>query len=852
MKGMLRRLDWGTVTSRPHHLPPRRRKKWLEFWNWAAGAGIALLAVFIISLVGSFFILAKDLPRPDRLTERSSLSTKIYDRNNNLLYDIFSQQNRALVNLDQLPPYVKQATIAIEDKDFYRHRGFSQLGIMRAVFNILFRQKIQGGSTITQQVVKNTLLTPERTVTRKIKEFILAIQVEGKYSKDEILQIYLNEVPYGGTAWGIEAAAETYFGKKAAELTLTEAVVLAGLPQKPTSYSPFGSNPKAFIDRATNVARRMREDDYISKEQEKEIAAQLPGLNFAPQGTGIRAPHFVLYVRDLLVEQFGQKIVEQGGLQVTTSLDLELQQEAQKIVAEEIAKLDKLKVGNGAAIVTNPKTGEILTMVGSKDYFNLEQDGNVNVVLAKRQPGSAIKPVNYASAFKQGYTPAFLIMDTPTEFPGGGVQPPYRPGNYDGTFRGPVQVRFALGNSINMAAVKMLALGGIRNMLQTAHDMGLTTLEPTQENLERFGLSLTLGGGEVRLIDMAQAFGVFANSGERVDLNPILKVTDARNKTLFEFKNPQRKRVLSTEISFLISSILSDNAARSAVFGTNSLLRVPGKTVAVKTGTTDDKRDNWTGGYTTAEDNDQPRAVFVWVGNNDNSPMHPSLASGVTGAAPIWNRIARTALSKLPDKQFKQPSGVVQLEVDGFAGGLPCPNYPTRQEYFIKGTEPRQSCLVQKNFGGSDFFVLREQDPVSTDGRNRWQEGIDSWLVGQTDPRYHPPAELLAQSGSSSSTNQQIGADQVVVNMRDPAPEAQVSGVTTINAQVLSGATISKVELYVDGGFVISKSGSEGNNNIFSFTYDFSAAIPGKHRIEVRASNNNGKTGKSDVGVNVK
>ena len=848
---MLRRLDWKTVASRPHNLSPRKRRQWLEFWNWAIKLGIAAILVFIVSIVGSFFILAKDLPRPDRITARDqALSTKIFDRSGKLLYDIFSNQNRALVSLSELPPYVKQATIAIEDKDFYRHKGFSQTGILRAAFNIVFRQKLQGGSTITQQVVKNTLLTPERTITRKIKEFILAIQVEGRYSKDEILQIYLNEVPYGGTAWGIEAASETYFGKKAKDLTLTEAVVLTGLPQKPTAYSPFGSDPKAYVNRSKDVTRRMREDGYITEKQEKEIAALLPNLTFAPQGAGIRAPHFVLYVRDLLVEQFGQRIVEQGGLQVTTTLDLDLQQEAQKIVAEEIGKLTKLKVGNGAAVVINPKTGEILTMVGSKDYFAKDYDGNVNVVFSKRQPGSAIKPVNYASAFKQGYTPSFLIMDTPTEFPGGEVQPPYKPVNYDDKWRGPIQVRYALGNSVNLPAVKMLALGGIRNMLQLAFDMGLTTLAPTDENLSRFGLSLTLGGGEIRLIDMAEAFGVFANTGERVQLTPILKVADSKGKTLFEFKKPTGKRALSKEISFLISSILSDNDARTGVFGPNSFLRVSGKTVAVKTGTTDDKRDNWTGGWTNSQDNDNPRVVFTWVGNNDNSPMHPSLTSGVTGAAPIWNRIMRIATKDLRDYPFKAPDGVIEVEIDAFSGGLPCPGYPTRREFFIKGTEPRQSCLVQKNFGGSDFFVLRENDPVSTDGKNRWQEGIDGWLATQSDPKYHPPQELLAQTGSSQS--QQVDANQVVVNMRKPAPESQVSGSTEIEAQILSGTGIEVVELWINGNFIASKSGSEGTNGFYTFSYDFSSTTEGSHRIEIRATNKNGASGKSDVGVTVK
>lgn len=828
-------------------LPPKQRKFWLKFWGIVTSLGLIGVVVIVFLTIISVVVFARDLPSPNKLTTRDvSLSTKIYDRNGKLLYDIFGNQNRALTKLEDLPPYIKQATIAIEDKDFYKHKGFSQKGFLRAIFNLAFRGKIQGGSTLTQQTVKNALLSPERTVTRKIKEFILSLQIEQRYSKDEILTIYLNEVPYGGTAYGIEAAAQAYFAKKAKDLTLTEAVILAGLPQKPTAYSPFGSNPKAYIARSQDVARRMREDEYISKQQEEEIKRELPNAKFAEQGAGIRAPHFVLYVRDLLVDQFGQRVVEQGGLQVTTSLDLELQDESQKIVAEEISKLKNLRVGNGAAIVTNPKTGEILAMVGSKDYFAKDYDGNVNVTLAKRQPGSSIKPVNYATAFKRGYTPSFLLMDASTEFPGGVDLPPYKPVNYDGNFRGPIQVRFALGNSVNIPAVKMLGYIGVEEMLKTADDMGFDTLKPTRENLERFGLSLTLGGGEVRPVDMAEGFGVFANGGVRVDPAAILEVKDSKGKTLFKYEPPSGKKVLSEEISFLISDILSDNNARSGVFGPRSHLLISGRTVAVKTGTTDDKRDNWTGGWTNGK-RGNGRVIVVWVGNNDNSPMHPSLASGTTGAAPIWNRVIRASLKGTSDEPFEKPGSVVQVEVDAFAGGLPCPGYPTRQEFFIKGTEPHQSCLVQKQKDGKTYFVFRENDPVSTDGKNRWQEGIDAWIQTQSDERYHPPPELLAGGGEPAK---QVGENDVLVNMIKPAPEQSLSSVVEIEAQVLSGAEIERVDLYIDGGFVSSKNGSEKNGDRFIFGYDFAGA-KGSHFIEVKARNNKGASGRSDVTINV-
>src|SRR3989338_8842937 len=363
-----------------------KRRFWIRFFGLVSTLVFFTLIGLVIFTIFSFIVFAKDLPSPYKLTTRdASLSTKIYDRNGKLLYDIFGEKNRALVNWNNLPPYVKQATISIEDKDFYKHRGFSFLGIGRAFFNILIFHKLQGGSTITQQVVKNTLLSPERTLTRKIKEFILAIQVERKYTKDEILQIYLNEVPYGGTAWGIEAAAQAYFSKEAKDLTLAEAAILTGLPQRPSFYSPYGTNPKAYIARAEDVARRMREDKYITGEQEEKLKKEIQGVKFSSNDKGIAAPHFVFYVRDLLVERFGEKMVETGGLKVTTTLDLELQNKAQAIVTEEVGKIASFAVGNGAAVVTDAKNGQILAMVGSKDYFARDYDGQVNVSLSLRQ-----------------------------------------------------------------------------------------------------------------------------------------------------------------------------------------------------------------------------------------------------------------------------------------------------------------------------------------------------------------------------------------------------------------------------------------------------------------------------------
>ena len=757
-----------------------------------------LAMVFLTMAVFAWY--AKDLPRPDRVVRREGFATKIYDRNGVLLYDVYAEQKRTPVKLSEVPEYLKQATIAIEDKNFYKHQGFDPTGWLRAIYNIVLRRRLQGGSTLTQQLVKNVLLTPKRTLSRKIKEFVLAVQIERKYSKDEILQMYLNEAPYGGTAWGVEAAAETYFGKKVSELNLVECAILAGLPQAPSRYSPFGENPKAYIERTKHVLRRMREDGYITREQEEEAVAQLDKVEFAEERGNFKAPHFVMYVKGLLTDRYGERVVEQGGLRVYTTLDWEIQKEAQKIVAEEIDKVDEaLHITNGAAMVLNAQTGEILAMVGSKDY-NDPQGGKVNVTTRLRQPGSAIKPVTYVTAFKKGYTPATLLMDVTTHFPGGAGQPDYVPVNYDGKEHGPVQVRYALGNSLNIPAVKMLALVGVRSMLETAWEMGFTSLEPTPANLKRFGLSVTLGGGEVRLIDMVAAYSAFANGGFKVEPTAILKVEDKDGNVLEETKPKKKQRVLREEEAFLISHILSDNSARAITFGLNSLLNIPGRTVAVKTGTTDDMRDNWAVGWT------PDFVVGVWVGNNDNSPMK-RVASGISGASPIWRRIMLKVLEGTPPKEFKVPEGVVTKEVDVISGYEAHDGWPSRVEYFIKGTEPTgpdpvhtklkvcksdetklapPTLVAKGDYVEKEFIVLKEEDPLSTDGRNRWQEGIDAWIAKQTDPRYHFPREYCE------------AGEAVVVSFRKPEDHSQVGNEFEVEIRVAAEKEIKRVELWVE------------------------------------------------------
>lgn len=665
--------------------------------------GVPIIGGILALLLASLLYFFRDLPSPTNLEkDEYPVSTKIYDRSGTLLYEIYADQNRTPVEITDIPTYVTQATIAIEDKNFYTHHGFDTGGIVRAFYKTTTGQRLEGGSTITQQLVKVALLSPERTLSRKVKEAFLALATEVLYSKNEILEMYLNHIPYGGTAYGIEAAAHRFFNKDARDLTLAESALLAGLPQAPSRYSPFGS-PDAAKARQVQVLNAMVQEKFITEVE--ATVARNEELHYAAPTTDIRAPHFVMYVRELLEEKYGIQTLEQGGLQVTTSLDIDLQETAQASLSAEIDQIKKLKISNGAALVTNPQTGEILAMIGSRNYFDTEIDGKVNVTTRLRQPGSSIKPLNYALGIEtKAITPSTMLLDTPICFQVAG-QKNYCPKNYDNSFHGPVQIRFALGNSLNITAVKTLAINGITDFISFASKLGISTWT----NPDQYGLSLTLGGGEVMMTDMATAFGVFANSGTRVPLHPILEVKDRNGVILEEYKPEDMAKtiednrdslpsgeltdkVLSPQTSFLISHILSDNNARTMAFGPSSVLNIPGKTVSVKTGTTNNLRDNWTIGYT------DKRLVAVWVGNNDNTPMS-YVASGVTGASPIWQDIMKIALKNMnPPGPYRPKDGIEGASVCSDSGVMPAADNgcATRYEYFIKGTVPTTNPFTKK------------------------------------------------------------------------------------------------------------------------------------------------------------
>lgn len=837
---------WKRKVLKPFDLKKKIKDK--KFWfNFFKVALICIAILFVFSFI-LFAWYSKDLPSPSKVVRRDGFSSKIYDRNGELLYDIYDGEKRNPVGWDDIPGYLKQATIAVEDKDFYNHKGFDPLTPFRIIKNLFYFGKVTGGSTLTQQLTKNVLLTSERLITRKIKELILSIQIDAKYSKDEVLLMYLNEAPYGGSSWGVGSAVEQYFDKSVDELNLAESAILAGLPQLPSIYSPFSKTPKAYVDRTNHVLKRMVDDGYISKDLKDKAMEEVEDYEFKGKGNNITAPHFVLWIKDKLIEKYGEEVIEGGGLRVTTSLDLEIQEKAEEIVSGEIDKAERLGISNGAAIMVDPTNGQILAMVGSRDYFSDKTDGNFNVVTqALRQPGSAIKPITYLTAIKKGWTAGSFIMDTPVTFKGVAGLKDYNPQNYNGKYNGPMTLRTALGNSINTAAVKMLANVGIENMLSVAYEMGISTLEPTKENLSRFGLAVTLGGAEVKMIDLAGAYSAFANKGEKAELVGILKVEDINGRVLEEFKEPIIKKVMTPQEAFIISNILSDNSARELTFGPVNGLQISGYQVAVKTGTTNDKRDNWAIGWT-------PNFLTaVWVGNNDNSPMK-QVASGVSGATPIWRKIMSFVLPKRNKQDFPIPDKIVNVEVDRISGYLAHDGFPSRGEYLIDGTQLSTSdpihmklkvCkgqsglatpedVVNGNYDEQEFFKFYENDPISSDGINRWQEGINGWIEEQTDKdKYFPPEDYCRSGG------------MVSVEIAEPGNESTVGNSFDVKITTNSIKKIVEVKLWVDGNE--EKTWTE---RPFETTLNLE---DGPHKLKVKATDRDGDSQEkeSNIGVNI-
>lgn len=679
-----------------------------DFWKNIILGALVLFFLGTFSLFLLFAWYSRDLPDPGSLIDRDvPLSTKIYDRSGeDLLYEISSGEKRTLVTLDQIPDYLEQATITAEDRKFYQHNGIDVKGLARALFTnvITLDPTGQGASTITQQLVKNAILSNEKTIARKVKEIMLSVAMERRYSKDEILQLYLNEIPYGSTNYGAESAARSYFGKSVSDLTLAESATIAALPQIPTVYL---NNPDRLQKRKNWILESMAELEYISEEEKNEaIATDTP---VRVRSANITAPHFVLWVREQLVSMFDERTVEEGGLQVITTLDLDKQTAAEESLSSHVEGQGEAFGFNNAGLVSiDPKDGSIVAMVGSADYFNDDIDGQVNVTLRPLQPGSSFKPIIYAAAFERGYTPNTLLWDVVTTFPS--TEGAYVPKNFDFDERGPISIRAALQGSLNIPAVKALYLVGVEQGLQFAERLGYSTFA----DRSRFGLAIVLGGGEVLPLEHAAAYATFASEGIYREPFAIQEVLGPDGKSLFAHNvQESEKRVLDVNIARMVSNVLSDDAARAYIFGTGSNLTLPGRQVAAKTGTTNDTKDGWTAGYT-------PDLVsVVWAGNTDGSSMNAN-SGGSRAAAPIWNAYMREALKNTP------------------ASGFTSPDIPKIGKAMLDGELPRETFVIDR---ASGLLATEFTPPRFREEKVCGQYHNILTYVDTSDPTGTPPAD---------------------------------------------------------------------------------------------------------------
>jgi membrane peptidoglycan carboxypeptidase len=817
---------------------------------------LALVAIGIAgSLVGLGIIafIARDLPNPNTLTERTiSQTTKIYDSTGeHLLYEIFGDENRTLKQIQEgfcdpntdmevdpegIPLYALQATVAAEDRNFCNHSGFDFRGFARAVFQNLLGNR-QGGSTLTQQLVKNAILSNEQTITRKIKELILSLELERRYSKDEILQIYFNEIPYGSTYYGIEAAAQNYFDKSAHELTIAEAATLASLPKAPTTYI---NNPDRLKARRDYILGGMLELGFIDQmEHDLAVASETPvEISY----TNIDAPHFVFYVTEQLEETYGRRAVEEGGMRVTTSLDYDMQMIAEEEVANGIEEVGELyNVSNAALVATDPNNGHVLAMVGSRNYFDDEIDGQVNVATRLRQPGSSFKPIVYTKAFEMGYTPNTILWDVKTTFPT--VTGNYTPLNYDLQEHGPVRMRDSLQWSLNITAVKALYLVGVENALDFATQLGYTSFE----DHSAFGLSLVLGGGEVQLVEHVNTYATFANEGVRQDLVSILKVEDSNGEVLEEWKEKEGERVLDENIARMITHVLKDNESRSAVFGGTSNLQLGDRPVAAKTGTTNDYRDAWLMGYTPS------LAAGVWAGNNDNTAMNRG-AGGSSVAGPIWNGFMRRALEEEPIEYFTNPvidqTGVAALDgsitsttliVDKASGKIATEYTP--ESYREERTYAEYHSILH--------YVTKEsprdgapEDPNNDPYYEPWEAAIQEWIVAKEEEE---GVEIVNEAPPTEEDDVHVPSNFPTVEITSPDKNDDVDRTITISVDADAPRGISRVEFYIDGQYLGSDTRSP-----YKLVTDIPSSIGrGVHSIKAIAYDDVDNAGSDTVSINI-
>jgi membrane peptidoglycan carboxypeptidase len=771
--------------------------------------GKTILWIFLLSVVsvtGVFVYIAKDLPNPGSVNKRViPESTKIYDRSGtHLLYEVHGEEKRTIIPFSEMPEVVKYTTISLEDQDFYNHHGVKLTSIVRSLLrDIVTFDKSQGGSTITQQFVKNSLLTNEKTLLRKVKEIILSLEMETKFSKDEILAMYLNEIPYGSNAYGIEAAAKTFFGKPAHELTLDEAALIATLPQATAYYSPYGSHIDALIGRKIFALKTMARLGYITDTQADEAISADTLSKLKPQKDIIAAPHFVMYIKDYLQQKYGDRAVEEGGFKVITTLDWDKQQMAETAVRAGAEKNKVWKASNAALVAMDPKTGQVLAMVGSKDYFDDTIDGQVNIAIRDLQPGSSFKPYVYLTAFTKGYLPETILYDTKTQFETTEGKS-YEPNNYDGKFHGHLPMMKTLGGSLNIPAVKTLYLVGVKDAVQMAKNLGLTGLN----DLSRLGLSLVLGGAEIKLLDHVSAFGTLATGGIRHPKTTILRIENASGSVLEEFKADAGERVVEEKYVAMLDSILSNNDNRAWIFGESSPLRFDNRPVVAKTGTTNDFRDGWTMGYTPS------LAVGVWAGNNDHSAMVTG-ADGVNVAAPIWRAFMDKALSNYAVEEFPKYNPDDEIGDDEGKTNKPMLAGRLEQEEDIKVCkipgEKNKYCLankycrdkdVEKKDFVSDHDILHyvnladprgaipdkpERDPQY----KNWESGVQDWYEKQKGVINGEPPKDECKGDDFSKYLPEVSLS---------TPSSTASATITLSANVDAPYGVDIVTYWVDGG----------------------------------------------------
>ncbi len=796
--------------------------------------GVLILSAFVVGTVVVIWI-GKDLPDPNRLSDRQVIqSTKIYDRTGeHLLYEVYQNQKRTLVELNQMSPYLPKAVIAIEDKNFNNHSGVAFLSIARAGFNNLIGRKAGSGgaSTLTQQLIKNTMVGDERSIFRKIKEAMLALRLEKKYSKDEIIKMYLNEVPFGSTNYGVESASQSYFHKSAKDIDIAESATLAALIQAPSRYL---NNANTLHDRRDTVLRLMNEQGYITLDEKKQ--AQNQALRVYRSSGIMDAPHFVLYVKQLLADQFGEKIVDDGGLKVITTIDYEKQKAAEKIVKENGDKFAKTANANNAALVSiDPKTGQILAMVGSRDFGNEEIDGQFNVaILGKRQPGSSFKPFVYTATFEKGYTPDTVVYDTVTNFDLG-TNGDYTPHNYDGKEHGLVTFRKALQGSLNIPAVKALYLVGTKEMIEFAKRFGYTTFTGDP------GLSLVLGGAEVNLLEHTNAFATLANNGSYHVPVSILKVTDPKENVLIEWKEVPGTEAIKPELAATISNVLSDDAARGYIFGRNGSLTLPGRPVAAKTGTTNDYKDAWTMGYTPSI------TTGVWVGNTIPSPMK---GGGNTLAGLIWNQFMKEATKNTPVETFPKPpeNDAIKPVLRGADGGIKLKINNISGHIATSTTPP--ALITEKTYlpPHDILHYVNKDDPRGPVPANayvdpqyqNWENSLNDWAQRQNNSGHAISFEDPPTEYDSANYNPELTPQVQIIS---PITNQTIEG-KQLNIEVKATAPrgIKQVFYTVDNEQVGSS-----DQFPFNFSYTFTKMYATQHVLKVSAVDDQGNAGQASV-----